>query len=473
MNSVLFWNDVALAANATDHSVVENEQGGPTFSSRALAIVHAAIYDAVNSLDKTPGQPYRFHIKVSGKASGDYAVCGAALTALRALYPSQQAMFDAKYVEFKGAFPAGAPDVQAAGFSLGSEIAQLLLGERENDGSDKNRSPRPSPLAFPNSHCDGMYEPGRLPGMHNLDPLHPAQGFHAPQWGRVVPFVVGDITSYRAPAPPDLHSTKYLNSYDSVRLKGRFRTFPLVTPTVPNSDRPDQKMLDLSGDAEAQIGIFWAYDGANKIGTPPRLYNQVARQIALDLAFNLQDSALFFAVFNLAMADAGVASWDAKYFYNFWRPVLGIRNHPGPQRDRNWKPLGSPRSNTTAGDDFTPPFPAYTSGHATFGAASLTAMKAFLQFKSQPTNQKFTILSDELNGKTTDSCDNLRPALPRTFDLDTAIQENLWSRVYLGVHWDFDGIEGVKIGERIGNDVATAFGLPVVPPLPTTVFDEP
>lgn len=148
------------------------------------------------------------------------------------------------------------------------------------------------------------YQPGGLPGQHNVDPLNPDQGFGTPRWGLVEPFVVPNITSFRSPAPPDLMSAAYADSFNDVKANGAKNS----TTRTPD---------------ETEIGIFWAYDGAQKIGTPPRLYNQNVREIALLQKNNLAQNARLFALVNLAMADAGIQCWDTKYFYNIWRPILG------------------------------------------------------------------------------------------------------------------------------------------------------
>jgi hypothetical protein len=132
---------------------------------------------------------------------------------------------------------------------------------------------------------------------------------------------------------------------------------------------------------QTQIGYFWGYDGSPGLGTPPRLFNQVAEVIAVGQHNTVIQNARFFALVNLALADAGITTWDGKYDYSFWRPVTAIReNDPGTgptglgsgnpflvgQGDPKWSPLGAPADNG-GGTNFTPPFPAYASGHATFG----------------------------------------------------------------------------------------------------------
>ncbi len=438
MNSVLFWSSRALCAVATDHSLGENdeiarlEQGGPTFTSRALAMVHAAIYDANNLFDGTTKRKYLTYLPVGKASSVDYAICGAAYTILLALYPAQRRQFNDAFDEFVTDFGPCEP----ASYKLGQKIALALFANRVEDGAETNRTPQPFPQAYPNSHSEEGYRSGLLRGMHRLDPLHTRQGFYAPTWGKVRPFVVPDILEFRAVPPPALTSNDYKKDFKEVREVGAL-------------------LSDCRTDEETEIGIFWSYDGSNKLGTPPRLYNQIAHHIAADQEFTRTESARFLALINLALADAGIASWDSKYFYNLWRPIVGIRD----SAEEAWQPLGAPASNTMMGGDFTPNFPSYTSGHATFGSAAMEIMRMFLKQKAKQEKKsahEYTVenfVSDELNGETTDSNGEVRAKVFRCFTFDKGIQENYESRIYLGIHWRFDGIEGVRIGKNIAEAV--------------------
>src|SRR5260370_9781099 len=116
----------------------------------------------------------------------------------------------------------------------------------------------------------------------------------------------------------------------------------------------------------------------------------------------------------MALADAGIVCWKNKYVYDFWRPILGIRRadedgNPATTADPNWSPLGAPASNVS-GNNFTPPFPSYASGHATFGAAAFRIVARYYGTDHIP----FTFVSDDVNGVTTDSHAQRRPYLPRS-----------------------------------------------------------
>ena len=206
---------------------------------------------------------------------------------------------------------------------------------------------------------------------------------------------------------------------------------------------------------QTEIGLFWAYDGTRRIGVPPRLYNQIVRVISNRMRNDEVTNARLFALVNLAMADAGVVCWETKYEFRFWRPILGIRNgdldaNDATDGDTAWSPLGAPASNQS-GNNFTPPFPAYSSGHATFGAATFGILSRFYHRD----NIAFTFVSDELNGVTTDWQGNVRPLRPRRFtSLHAAALENARSRIYLGIHWQFDADEGVACGDAIAEDIS-------------------
>jgi hypothetical protein len=161
------------------------------------------------------------------------------------------------------------------------------------------------------------------------------------------------------------------------------------------------------------------------------------------------------------MADSGISCWDDKYQFEFWRPVTGIRSGAidGNSRttgDATWTPLGAPNDNG-GGTNFTPPFPSYASGHATFGAALFETMARFFG-----TNHiSFTIGSDEFNGVTADQNGNVRPVVTRSFtSFSQAAEENGQSRIYLGIHWSFDKVQGIRQGTSIADFVFRNYLLP-------------
>jgi hypothetical protein len=172
--------------------------------------------------------------------------------------------------------------------------------------------------------------------------------------------------------------------------------------------------------------------------------------------------ARLLALVNVAMADAGTAIWESKYRYQVWRPVTGIREaNPGTGPtgkgdnnsltlgDPSFMPLGAPASNLN-GPNFTPPFPAYPSGHAGFGGAIFQTLRNFYGTDEI----SFTFVSDEFNGKTKGNDGRIRPRIPRSFrNLSQAEEENGQSRIYLGIHWAFDKTNGITQGRHVANYV--------------------
>jgi hypothetical protein len=283
------------------------------------------------------------------------------------------------------------------------------------------------------------------PGIWRPDPVSQIPFALGAYWRRLQSFVAPSIAWFRAPPPPALTSDAYAQAFNEVKRLGGDA---FHTPTSRTAD-------------QTAAGIYWAYDGGAWIGTPPRLYNQIAVQLGLRLAPDPLEMARMLALVNAAIADATMAVWDSKYTYDLWRPVTAIReasNGTGPtgqgdgnrytQADPAWTPLGAPASNLV-GPNFTPPFPAYVSAHAGQGSAAFHMLRRLYGDRVA-----FTFVSDELNGITRDNRGRVRPRLPRSFaTLSQAEEENAQSRIYLGIHWQFDKTAGVAVGRRVADSV--------------------
>jgi len=418
---ILVWNQVMLDANANDSRLLLQDQGGPTRTSRAFAIVSVAMFDALNSISHRH-EPYLTELNGFNNADVTAAVSTAARDTLLALYPQQSRLFTAAYSSAMSGVPTGTP--RSRGITLGRRVASAILAERSND----------------NSNSSQPYNFSLLPGYHQPDPLHPNQGVHAPKWGTVDPFVISNVHSHLSPPPPALDSFEYAVAYQQLL---NFGGDGIDYPT-------------LRSPRETVTGIFWAYDGTPGLGTPPRLYNQIVRTIAIQKRNTVEKNARLFALVNLAMADAGIQCWYTKYYYELWRPVVGIRygdydTNEFTIGDPDWIPLGAPATNG-AGDgvNFTPPFPAYGSGHSTFGAAAFTVTSRFYGTG----DIRFRFTSDEYNGINRGSDGKVRPVVTRVYrNLDEAILENAVSRIYLGIHWPFDASAGIDSGIEIADEV--------------------
>jgi Vanadium chloroperoxidase N-terminal domain/PAP2 superfamily len=472
MDSILYWNAVALEANRRDFSNVPGtdrpspEQGGPTLSSRALAIVHLAMYDAFAGARNTPATlpPYLPGLPAAGAGAREKeAVAYAAHTTLSALYPRQRPFFDERLASSDGFQPLSSP-----GKEFGLLVGAAMLDDRRFDPDAGAAS----------------YVPSSAPGHHRDDPANPGKGFHGPVYGAASKgFAISARHWLKAPPRPSdpLTAGEYKRAFEQVFGKG---IAPELAGTLPAG-------IDYRSSEETLIGLYWAYDGVRELGTPPRLYNLIVREVAMAQGNTFEQNARLFALVNAALGDAGILAWDQKYIHDFWRPVVGVREHdpsmgpagvPGKSfdalSDPCWLPLGAPASNSHD-PNFTPPFPAYPSGHATFGAAALHMVRLFYGVsvgdRGPDTTYQGPFVSGELDGKTTDNRGFVRPRHNRLFSdgLWQMIEENGFSRVFLGVHWFFDAfaldkegkpdlnqnIGGVPLGLTIAEDIWTSGGM--------------
>jgi hypothetical protein len=422
-DAAFYWNAVLLDALLRDDQKPkpQREQGGVTRASRAAAIVHAAIHDAVNGVDRRY-TPYLIQDRAPAGASPDAAAAGAAHATLVGLYPSQRsegANLDARLAEYLETLAAGTGRDQGTRF--GTAVGHALLLARQNDGRNSQNGGDP-PYLEKQTLGEWRRDP-MAPPEDQIPPLMPG-------WGSIRPFILDYGAELRPVQYPLLTTGDYTAAFKEVRQRGRAR------------DRSEET---------ARIGDFWSYD--DMLGTPIRLYNQHTREILTQRPRPAAPTALhtharIFALVTLAMADAGIGCWEAKYAYNLWRPVHGIQlagqdRNPDTDPDPNWRPLGRPRGPVP---NTTPPFPAYTSGHSSFGTAAFGVLRK--AYGSDGIG--FTLTSDELRGVT------------RSYASFTqAIDENGRSRIYLGVHWNFDDTRGRTLGQQIADRIWPEFLRPV------------
>ena len=407
------------------------EQRGRTRSSRVMAIFHIAVYDALNAITKRyPG--YSGPLAALPDSLPDAAIAQASHDVLAALYMRQAARLDALLKEDL----ARLPDCRAKqnGIDLGRRAAAAILALRANDGSQ-----RPNPIVGED------YPLYTEPGKWSPDPVSRSPVALGAYWGSVKPFVVPSVVPFRSPPPPALTSPAYTSAFNEVKQLGGDGV------TTPTKRTPEQ----------TRIGIFWGYDDAAWLDSPIRMYNQIALQIVLTRTRDALELARALALVNVAMADSAIAAWDSKYHYRFWRPVRAVREadpgtgptgkgdgNPDTRADPNWTPLGAPASNMV-GPDYTPPFPTYPSGHAATGGSVFGTLR-----KLYGDGVPFTFVSDEWNGITRDNDGWVRPKLPRSYSsFSQAEEEAGQSRIYLGVHFQFDKVQGVLIGRQVAGEV--------------------
>lgn len=451
MDPILHCSNLHNKANAFDHTAPMKgaAQGGPTRSSRSAAMVHLAMHDAffgvaglgVGGLGAAA--PASLYLGTAapaayggpgGAASESSAIGEAARIVLTHLYREQAAMFD-EGINALNAVNGSTPE----GMAYGRAVGNAILALRGSDGA---------------AQSEGGYVYGFAKPYHRSDPINAGQDSLGANWGKVRPFAVDAFLPLAAPpsyAPAGVNHPLYIDQLKEVAVKGGAASQKATTRTVD----------------ETVIGLYWAYDGAVRLGTPPRLYNQILAQIAMEKGNSLAQNARLFGLVNAAMGDAGIHAWHYKYGYDLWRPVVGIREHDanfGPDAkggqlasapcDPFWRPFGAPKTNDTAAGarSFTPPFPAYPSGHATFGAAVFEMVRLFYGHADPKTKDTigFTFVSDELDGRSIDNDGTVRTRHVRKFtSVADAMYENSVSRIFLGVHWRFDGTTGGNITDML------------------------
>ena len=334
---VVEWNQFLLGIQAT-----AGNQPATVHPTYDLAIMHAAIYDAVVSIDHS-ANPYLTNVDGPRRASLAAAADTAAHDTLVALYPNLRSSIDDEYAQLLARVPAGPR--KTLGIRVGQRVAQQILARRANDGSGASLIP---------------FQPGTAPGDYQLTPPAFAQPVFT-HWRFVEPFALRRADEFRPPAPPALTSPKYAAAINEVKALG----------VAQGSTRtPDQ----------TQIGLFW---------NPPiwATWNRIAQSAVQGHRGTLSDHARAFATLNLTFADSVIAFYDAKYTYRLWRPVTAIRDadadgNPDTAADPNWTPLSA-----------TAPDPSYPGAHGTISSAGATVLSSIFGNDFQ-----FTVTSPAMPG---------------------------------------------------------------------------
>jgi hypothetical protein len=310
------------------------------------------------------------------------------------LYPAQASSFATALAQSLALIPNGSP--KADGIQLGGLVAQSILTLRANDGAGQ----------FVNYVLN--------PGLGHWQPTPPANVFPPllPQWPQVTPWAMANGSQFRnAQGPPGIGSTAYATAYDEVQRLGSLNS------------------VERTAD-QTEIAYFWA-DGAGT-STPPGHWNRIAQTCAVAEGNTLSENARLFALLNIAAADAAIVSWDNKYHYDLWRPITGIRagdldGNSMTMGDAAWTPLIT-----------TPPFPSYTSGHATFSGAAAEILAEFFRsdlFTFTTSAEGFAVPDREFSS------------------FAAAAQEASDSRLFGGIHWRFDNEDGMESGLALGDFV--------------------
>ncbi|HAB17483.1 MAG TPA: hypothetical protein DCE44_13655 [Verrucomicrobiales bacterium] len=365
------------------------ENNTPPLGARSMAMYSLAVADAVNAVERR-WKPYAYQPTNSTTgASVDAAVTAAAYRMGLALFPSRRADFEALWNREQTNLPSG--PAREAGFQLGFASAAAILEARMADGSNTQ---------IP-------YIPTNAPGAWRRTPpwFRPPD---LPHWGLVKPFALTRPDQFRPPGPPALTSAQYLSDYNEVKAIGAKNS---ATRTA------DQTLA----------ANFWS-DFSGTV-TPPGHWTQITLAISQSNSVPLVDKARLLALVHIALADAGIACWDTKYAYNFWRPVTAaIRvddGNPLTEPDPKWESLLP-----------APSFPDYVSGHSTFTGAGGQILRRWFKRDDLP----FSITSDTVKG------------VSRSYhSLSNVVQEIGMSRIWGGIHFHSADVDGQELGRRVAD----------------------
>jgi hypothetical protein len=355
--------------------------------TRSAAITQLAVFEAVNSIFNEY-EPYLENIPAAPGSSAEAAAIAAAHRALVVLHPDRAATLDALRASSLATIPES--PARANGIAVGVAAADAMLALRANDGSG---------TTVP-------YTPGAEPG--DWQPTPPAfLPALNPGWGAVTPFAIESPAQFRPGPPPSIHSGRFARDYNEVKSVG----------SAQSTTRPVDR---------TNVARFYAV----VLGID--CYNPAARQVSAAQGKSLSENARIFALLAMAVSDALIASTEAKFYYNYWRPVTAIRagNTDGnrkTQPDANFLPLVT-----------TPPFPSYPSNHGTIAGAARAVL-------------------EDVFGKRGHAIVLSSPKIP-----DVVLNYTVWkqiaddisdARIYGGIHYRFDQEAGTRLGRRIGEDI--------------------
>jgi hypothetical protein len=388
-DEVIQWNKTLLTIVRTP-----GVQPATIHPTRSFAIMHAAIYDAVNAIDATH-KPYLVHVEhVSPHASQEAATAAAAHETLIVLYPAFQTTLDQQYEQSLAQITDGAD--KTTGIEVGRAVALATLALRSDDGS---ASP-PIPYVFGNAPGDYQSTPPNFPAQPQFT-----------HWSRVTPFALERAKQFRLGPPPASTSAEYTAVFNEVKSLG------IVNSTAATADK-------------ALIGRFWN-------GAIQNYWNEIAQTAALAHHLTTARSARVFALLNLTLADEVIAFYDTKYTYNFWRPVTAIRaaamdDNPNTVADPTWLP----QPGNTAAD------PSYPGAHATISAGGAFVLRKLFG------NERFQV----------NVTSEVLPGVVRSFDGFEAIEDEAsLSRIYAGQHFRSDENAGERLGSAVADFVVDHF----------------
>src|SRR5438477_5901261 len=383
VNAVIEWNRTLLTIIRTPGA-----QPASIHSTRNFAILHAAVYDAVNNIHPK-FIPYLVRLPDAPRSASEIAAADeAAHDVLVFLYPAFQVSLDTELQQDLALLPDN--ERKAQGIAVGQAVAGQLLAARSADGA--NVTPPP-------------YIPGSQPGDYQLTPPNFAPADFT-QWPQVTPFALERADEFRPGPPPALISALYTEVFNEVKSLG------FINSTTRTAE-------------QTEIGQFWN-------GNIQDFWNEIAQTAAIQRHLNLEGSARLFALLDISLADTAIAFFEAKYTYNFWRPVTAVQlagtdGNPQTEADPTWLPLSTK----------TAPDPSYPVVHSAISKAGATAL--IFYFRDQFT---FDLSSESL------------PGVTRHFTgFSAAAEEAGVSRIYAGQHFRTDHLAGKDLGEQVAQSI--------------------
>jgi len=367
------WNEKAVA-------FVTKQRMLPPQAERVVASVHVAMFDAVNSVERRY-RPYRLAVGTAKETSKEAAAAVAAGMVLASLHPNETEELKSLMDAYLAAIPAGT--AKSEGIKLGQEVAAKIVAERNGDGAD----------------APDAYRPKTKPGVYVPTPITASS-----MWPNVKPFAMMSPSQFRPQPPIQLTSEQWAADYNEIKNLGG-----------KNSGKRTARQTE---DAR-----FWLITG-------PASYYPIIRQLVLAKTMDVVDSARLMALASTAAADAYIAVFDAKYHYDFWRPITAIRNgdvdgNPATELDATWQPI-----------DNTPMHPEYPCAHCITSAAVAAVVEAALGSADIP---EVSMTSSTAPGTT-----------HRWTNVWAYADEVAMARIYAGFHYRFSTRVGQDMGRKIG-----------------------
>jgi hypothetical protein len=359
---------------------------------REMAIMHVAMFDAVNSIARRY-HPYMVQPAASEATSQEAAATAAAADVLIVLHPAAAAQIQAASASALAAIPEGKAKTDA--LALGQAVAEKILSVRSKDGANAPED----------------YRPKTKPGVY----VPTAAVMVGSTWPGMTPFALTSPSQFRPPPPISLTGSEWAADYTEIKELGG-----------KNSSKRSAQ--------QTETARFWLALG-------PPVYHQIPHQLVAAKQMNVLESARFMTLYSIALTDASIAVFDAKYHYEFWRPVTAIRNgdlddNPATEREPTWQPI-----------DTTPMHPEYPCAHCIQSGAAAAVIEAVLGSEEIP---EVTMTSTTAPGVT-----------HRWTNTAAFTEEVASARIWAGFHYRFSTRVGTDMGRKIGNYVVETVMQPV------------